>query len=119
MYTPTANPFSWSKGQNHEITRTVTGQQRSKLASFSAQPAGVFLYRADDTLATSPTTVWIHLSPSQHPNVRALHACFPRDTAVLVLSNFVNSFLCRRIKFSHKNPQLFHKLAAVTVRTEL
>jgi len=35
------------------------------------------------------------------------------------LSNFVNSFLCRRIKFSHKNPQLFHKVAAVTVRTEL
>jgi hypothetical protein len=35
------------------------------------------------------------------------------------LSDFVNSFLCRRIKFSHKNPQLFHKVAAVTVRTEL
>jgi len=35
------------------------------------------------------------------------------------LSSFVNSFLCRRIKFSHKNPQLFHKVAAVTVRTEL
>ena len=35
------------------------------------------------------------------------------------LSNFVNSFLCRRIKFSHKNPQLFHKVAVVTVRTEL
>ena len=35
------------------------------------------------------------------------------------LSNCANSFLCCRIKFSHKNAQLFHKVAAVTVRTEL
>ena len=35
------------------------------------------------------------------------------------LSNFVNSFLCRRIKFSHKNAQLFHKVGAVTVRRKL
>jgi hypothetical protein len=35
------------------------------------------------------------------------------------LSNFVNSFLCCRITFSHKNAQLFHKVGAVTVRTKL
>ena len=35
------------------------------------------------------------------------------------LSNVVNKFLGCRFTFSHKNPQLFQKMAAVTVRTEL
>ena len=30
-----------------------------------------------------------------------------------------HKFLGCRFTFSHKNPQLFHKVAAVTVRTEL
>jgi hypothetical protein len=53
-------------------------------------------------------------------HVSTLHpiSCRTAD-AIRHLSNFVNSFLCCRITFSHKNAQLFHKVGAVTVRTKL